>query len=150
MSFNFMSAATICSDSGAQENKTCHCFHCFPIYLPWNDGTRCHDIREISPEYSLEGLMLTLKLQYFGHLIQRALGAGSANTWMSLEEHSSSEPAEQNSDWPMPSCQSWDSLSRGPCLDPDLQRLWDREPHGQRSLAHYNPGGYMSQTWPSN
>ena len=26
----------------------------------------------ISPEYSLEGLMLTLKLQYFGHLMQRA------------------------------------------------------------------------------
>ena len=27
--------------------------------------------REISPEYSLEGLMLKLKLQYFGHLMQR-------------------------------------------------------------------------------
>ena len=27
---------------------------------------------EISPEYSLEGLMLKLKLQYFGHLILRA------------------------------------------------------------------------------
>ena len=27
---------------------------------------------EISPEYSLEGLMLKLKLQYFGHLMQRA------------------------------------------------------------------------------
>jgi len=22
----------------------CHCFHCFPIYLPWSDGTRCHDL----------------------------------------------------------------------------------------------------------
>ena len=28
--------------------------------------------KEISPEYSLEGLMLKLKLQYFGHLIQQA------------------------------------------------------------------------------
>ena len=28
--------------------------------------------KEISPEYALEGLMLKLKLQYFGHLIQRA------------------------------------------------------------------------------
>ena len=28
-------------------------------------------LREISPEYSLEGLMLKLKLQYFGHLMQR-------------------------------------------------------------------------------
>ena len=22
----------------------CHCFHCVPIYFPWNDGTRCHDL----------------------------------------------------------------------------------------------------------
>ena len=29
-------------------------------------------VKEISPEYSLEGLMLKLKLEYFGHLIQRA------------------------------------------------------------------------------
>ena len=29
------------------------------------------DCKEISPEYSLEGLMLNLKLQYFGHLMQR-------------------------------------------------------------------------------
>ena len=29
-------------DIGAQENKVCHCSHCFPIYVPWSDGTRCH------------------------------------------------------------------------------------------------------------
>ena len=29
-------------------------------------------LKEINPEYSLEGLVLKLKLQYFGHLIQRA------------------------------------------------------------------------------
>ena len=29
-------------------------------------------LKEINPEYSLEGLMLKLKLQYFGHLMQRA------------------------------------------------------------------------------
>ena len=29
-------------------------------------------IKEISPEFSLEGLMLKLQLQYFGHLIQKA------------------------------------------------------------------------------
>ena len=34
VSFNFMAAVTICSDFGAQENTICHCFHCFPIYLP--------------------------------------------------------------------------------------------------------------------
>ena len=39
-----MAAVTICSDFEAQEQKISHCFHCFPIYLPWNDGTRCHDL----------------------------------------------------------------------------------------------------------
>ena len=33
VSFNFMAVVTICSDFGAQKNKFCHCFHCFPIYL---------------------------------------------------------------------------------------------------------------------
>ena len=33
-------------------------------------------LKEISPEYSLEGLMLKLKLQYFGHLMQRADSLG--------------------------------------------------------------------------
>ena len=140
-----MAAITICSGFGAQKNKVWHCFHCFPIYFPWSDGTRCHDLcflnvdsifksrditlstkvrsvnamvfpvvmygceswtmkkaecqridafelrcwrrllrvpwterrsnqsilKEINPEYSLEGLMLTLKLQYFGHLMRR-------------------------------------------------------------------------------
>ena len=27
------------------QNKFCHCFHCFPVYLPWSDGTKCHDLR---------------------------------------------------------------------------------------------------------
>ena len=32
-SFNFMAVVTICSDSGVQENKVCHCFSYFLIYL---------------------------------------------------------------------------------------------------------------------
>ena len=39
-----MAAVTICSDFGAQKNKVSHCFHCSPIYLPWSDGTGCHDL----------------------------------------------------------------------------------------------------------
>ena len=35
---------TICSDFEAQENKACHCFYYFPIYLPWSDGTGCRDL----------------------------------------------------------------------------------------------------------
>ena len=40
--------------------------------VPWIARRLSQSIlKEISPEYSLEGLMLKLKLQYFGHLIQR-------------------------------------------------------------------------------
>ena len=42
-----MAAVTICSNFGAQKNIISHCVHCFPIYLPWSDGTRCHDRRNI-------------------------------------------------------------------------------------------------------
>ena len=49
--FNFMPAVTICSDFGAQENKVCHCLHCFPIYLPWSDGTRYHDLHCLNVEF---------------------------------------------------------------------------------------------------
>ena len=31
-------------DFGAPKNKVWHCFHCFPIYFPWSDGTGCHDL----------------------------------------------------------------------------------------------------------
>ena len=44
VSFNFMPTVIICSDFGAPQNKVSHCFHCFPIPLPWNDGTGCHDL----------------------------------------------------------------------------------------------------------
>ena len=42
------------------------------LRVPWIAGRSNQSIlKEISPEYSLEGLMLKLKLQYFGHLMQR-------------------------------------------------------------------------------
>ena len=43
------------------------------LKVPWTARRSNQSIlKEISPEYSLEGLMLKLKLQYFGHLMQRA------------------------------------------------------------------------------
>ena len=43
-----------------------------PLRVPWTARRSNQSIlREISPGYSLEGLMLKLKLQYFGHLMQR-------------------------------------------------------------------------------
>ena len=32
--------------------KVCHCFHCFLIYLPWSDGTQCHDLSFLNVEFS--------------------------------------------------------------------------------------------------
>ena len=46
-SFNFMTAVTICSDFWASKSKICHCFHIFPIYLPWNDGTRYYVYKNV-------------------------------------------------------------------------------------------------------
>ena len=46
-----MAAVTICSDFGAQKYKVSHCFHCFPVYLPWSDGTRCHDLSFLTVEF---------------------------------------------------------------------------------------------------
>ena len=43
------------------------------LRIPWTARRSNQSIlKEISPEYSLEGLMLKLKLQYFGHLMGRA------------------------------------------------------------------------------
>ena len=48
---SLLSLISIHSDFGAQENKLCHCFHFFPFYLPWRDGTRCHDLTFLNAEF---------------------------------------------------------------------------------------------------
>ena len=35
----------------APQNKVSHCFHCFPIYFPRSDGTRCHDLSFLNVEF---------------------------------------------------------------------------------------------------
>ena len=43
-----------------------------PLRVPWTASISSQSIlKKIKPEYSLEGLMLKLKLQYFGHLVRR-------------------------------------------------------------------------------
>ena len=46
-----MPAVIICSDLRAPQNKVCHCSHCFPIFLPWSDGTRCHDLSFLNVDF---------------------------------------------------------------------------------------------------
>ena len=78
-SSNFMSAVTIHSDFGAQENKVCHYFHCFLIYLPWSDGIGCHDLQFLNvsfkPAFSLSSFTF----------IRRLLSSSSlSTTWYHL------------------------------------------------------------------
>ena len=42
------------------------------LRVPWTARSNRLILKEINPEYSLEGLMLKLKLQYFDHLMRRA------------------------------------------------------------------------------
>ena len=64
---SFMVAVTIWSDFGAQENKVCHCFHCFPWSdLPWSDGKGCHIfvvwMLSFRPAFSLSSFTFIKKL----------------------------------------------------------------------------------------
>ena len=43
--------STICHNFGAPKNRVCHSFHCFPIYLPRNEGTGCHDLCFLNVEF---------------------------------------------------------------------------------------------------
>ena len=45
----------------------CHCLHCFPIYLPWTDGTRCHDLSFLNVQFQANFLTL------FSYFHQEAL-----------------------------------------------------------------------------
>ena len=66
-------------ESGTIKRAGCRRMDTFELWcwrrllrVPWTArGSNQSTLKEISPEYSLEGLMLKLKLQYFGHLMRR-------------------------------------------------------------------------------
>ena len=63
---NFITVVTVHSDFGAQENKICHCFHIFTIYLPWSDGAGWQDLvfwtLNFQPAFSLSSFTLIKRL----------------------------------------------------------------------------------------
>ena len=69
-----MAEVTIHNDFGAQEDKICHSFHIFPIYLPWSDGTRCHELIALNVDFktafSLSSLTLIKSLFQFSSVTQ--------------------------------------------------------------------------------
>ena len=78
-----MAVVTICSGFGAQENKVCHCFHCFPIYLPWSDGTRCQDLHfymvSFNSAFSLSSFTFIKRL--FSSSLLSAIRVVSSGIW---------------------------------------------------------------------
>ena len=58
------------------EHRKTNAFELWCLRVPWTErGCNQSIIKEINPEYSLGGLMLKLKRQYFGYLVQRAFNA---------------------------------------------------------------------------
>ena len=69
---NFMAAINICSDFGAWKNKVSHCFPCFAIYLPWSNGTGCHNLSflmlSFKPTFSLPSFTFIKRLFSYSSL----------------------------------------------------------------------------------
>ena len=61
-----------------------HCFHCFPIYLPWSDGTRCHDLHflnvELQATFSLSSSTFIKRL--FSSSLSAIKVVSSAYLWL--------------------------------------------------------------------
>ena len=56
-------------------------------------------LKEISPEYSLEGLMLKLKLQYFGHLMRRADSLEKTDVGRDWEQEEKGTTEDEMAGW---------------------------------------------------
>ena len=113
------------------------------LRVPWTARRSNQSIlREISPEYSLEGLMLKTKLQYFGHLMRRA---NSLEKTLMLEKTEGRRRGQQRMRW-------LDGITD--TMDMSLSKL--QELVRQGSLACCSPGGHKESdttkwlTWAEN
>ena len=88
-----MASVIICSDLGApQKSKVWQCFHCFPIYFPWSDGTRCHNlsflnVESFKPTFSLSSFTVIKRLFNFSSLSAvRVVSSAYLRLWIFLPE----------------------------------------------------------------
>ena len=103
------------------------------LRVPWTARRSNQSIlKEINPEYSLQGLMLKLKLQYFGHLMQRA-DSMEKTLWLGKSEGKRRGQ------------QIWlDGITNS--VNMNLSKLWGivKNQEVWRAAVH---GGTKSQTW---
>ena len=122
------------------------------LRVPWTTPRSNQSIlKEVNPEYSLEGLMLKLKLQYFDHLMQRANSLEKTWCWQRLKpgegddrEWDSWMASPTQWTWVWARFRRWWKTGKSGC-DMESQRVWHNWAPEQLSL--YNHLGYCLHSW---